>query len=63
MAVIFLLFPPGSPYQPVIEALGNYPQKKFYNVSKLGGAKYGNEAFQLFVIRVVPAVNMQDVLL
>ncbi|NXT93248.1 IREB2 protein, partial [Anhinga rufa] len=29
---------PGSPYQPAIEALGNYPQKKFYNVSKLGGA-------------------------
>uniref|UniRef100_A0A8B9BKA2 Iron-responsive element-binding protein 2 n=1 Tax=Anser brachyrhynchus TaxID=132585 RepID=A0A8B9BKA2_9AVES len=31
---------PGSPYQLVIEALTNYPQKRFYNVSKLGGTKY-----------------------
>ncbi|XP_061856657.1 iron-responsive element-binding protein 2 isoform X2 [Colius striatus] len=31
---------PGSPYQPVIETLGNYPQKRFYNVAKLGGTKY-----------------------
>lgn len=50
MAVTFFfflgLFPPtGSPYQPVIEALENYPQKKFYNVSKLGGAKYGKDTF------------------
>uniref|UniRef100_A0A669NYB0 Iron-responsive element-binding protein 2 n=1 Tax=Phasianus colchicus TaxID=9054 RepID=A0A669NYB0_PHACC len=30
----------GSPYQPIIEELRNYPQKRFYNVSKLGGTKY-----------------------
>jgi len=35
----------GSPYQPIIEELRNYPQKRFYNVSKLGGTKYGNDNF------------------
>jgi len=45
VAVTVYFPPPGSPYQPVIEALGNYPEKKFYNVSKLGGAKYGNDTF------------------
>lgn len=55
--------PPGSPYQPVIEALGNHPQKKFYNVSKLGGAKYGNDALQLFVTGMVPTVSMHHLVL
>ncbi|XP_054071506.1 iron-responsive element-binding protein 2 isoform X2 [Rissa tridactyla] len=41
---------PGSPYQPVIEALGNYPQKKFYNVSKLGGAKYDTLPYSIRVL-------------
>ncbi|NXF34790.1 IREB2 protein, partial [Nyctibius bracteatus] len=49
-------FSPGSPYQPVIEALENYPQKKFYNVSKLGGAKYGVALIQLlcFTLDTLP---------
>ncbi|KAF1520133.1 Iron-responsive element-binding protein 2, partial [Eudyptes sclateri] len=46
----FFFFPPGSPYQPVIEALGNYPQKKFYNVSKLGGAKYDTLPYSIRVL-------------
>ncbi|KAM4661188.1 iron-responsive element-binding protein 2 isoform 3-T3 [Amazona ochrocephala] len=41
---------PGSPYQPVIEALENYPQKKFYNVSKLGGAKYDTLPYSIRVL-------------
>ncbi|XP_076204542.1 iron-responsive element-binding protein 2 isoform X1 [Aptenodytes patagonicus] len=41
---------PGSPYQPIIEALGNYPQKKFYNVSKLGGAKYDTLPYSIRVL-------------
>ncbi|KFP20104.1 Iron-responsive element-binding protein 2, partial [Egretta garzetta] len=39
-----------SPYQPVIEALGSYPQKKFYNVSKLGGAKYDTLPYSIRVL-------------
>ncbi|KFV61078.1 Iron-responsive element-binding protein 2, partial [Dryobates pubescens] len=39
-----------SPYQPVIETLGNYPQKKFYNVSKLGGAKYDTLPYSIRVL-------------
>ncbi|XP_068000204.1 iron-responsive element-binding protein 2 [Melanerpes formicivorus] len=41
---------PGSPYQPVIETLGNYPQKKFYNVSRLGGAKYDTLPYSIRVL-------------
>ncbi|KFO05003.1 Iron-responsive element-binding protein 2, partial [Balearica regulorum gibbericeps] len=39
-----------SPYQPVIETLENYPQKKFYNVSKLGGAKYDTLPYSIRVL-------------
>ncbi|KGL94673.1 Iron-responsive element-binding protein 2, partial [Charadrius vociferus] len=39
-----------SPYQPVIEALENHPQKKFYNVSKLGGAKYDTLPYSIRVL-------------
>ncbi|NWI20508.1 IREB2 protein, partial [Crypturellus soui] len=42
--------PPGIPYQTVIEALGNYPQKKFYNVSKLGGTKYDTLPYSIRVL-------------
>nr|XP_009941654.1 PREDICTED: iron-responsive element-binding protein 2 [Opisthocomus hoazin] len=63
----------GSPYQPVIEALGNYPEKKFYNVSKLGGAKYDTLPYSIralfessirncdgFLVKETDAMNILD---
>ncbi|NXD61113.1 IREB2 protein, partial [Corvus moneduloides] len=41
---------PGSPYQPTVEALESHPEKKFYNVSKLGGAKYGTLPYSIRVL-------------
>ncbi|XP_058702868.1 iron-responsive element-binding protein 2 isoform X3 [Poecile atricapillus] len=40
----------GSPYQPAIEALEGHPEKKFYNVSKLGGAKYDALPYSIRVL-------------
>ncbi|KAM4765818.1 iron-responsive element-binding protein 2 isoform 2-T2 [Cyanocitta cristata] len=40
----------GSPYQPAVEALENHPEKKFYNVSKLGGAKYDTLPYSIRVL-------------
>ncbi|XP_005521463.1 PREDICTED: iron-responsive element-binding protein 2 isoform X2 [Pseudopodoces humilis] len=40
----------GSPYQPAIEALEGHPEKKFYNVSKLGGAKYDTLPYSIRVL-------------
>ncbi|XP_030911774.1 iron-responsive element-binding protein 2, partial [Geospiza fortis] len=40
----------GSPYQPAIEALESHPEKKFYNVSKLGGAKYDTLPYSIRVL-------------
>ncbi|XP_063268383.1 iron-responsive element-binding protein 2 [Prinia subflava] len=40
----------GSPYQPAIEALESHPEKKFYNVSNLGGAKYDTLPYSIRVL-------------
>ncbi|NWH34365.1 IREB2 protein, partial [Chloropsis hardwickii] len=45
-----LFRPAGSPYQSAIEVLESHPEKKFYNVSKLGGGKYDTLPYSIRVL-------------
>lgn len=45
MKGFFFFFFPGYAFEYLIETLNDSSHKKFFNVPRLGGTKYGNDAY------------------